>query len=369
MDLDKLIGKNIYILEKVSKTESKKAVAYTIHSYKKEFENEKMNRYNFLMKSQLANLIDINIKLCTKNKELKEIYFEIVDKTRAAISENSFLKEAILVLRQIDKKVKLDITPILYHGKIVYNISINDKAKGTFYNEKMSTIEILKEWGVYEKFEKGIDFYLVGELRKENSKKFSKELFDNPNEINLELALEVAQETEDKDKVYPVLRKLFSNDDVQLAMKFYKYFNYFNLRHNYIKIFNGLEKDKLTKNLVLRWFKEEFKNPFIVNDPNNFSVVYSIEFKDAEPVKKQYIEKLEGELIKFWSHFEKKINSALEGQNFKVALYKMDFLLNELYVKAISTDDMKPYVLQISGLGQSIKNMVEDFTKVEKGEE
>ena len=367
MDLDKLIGRNVYVLEKVSKTESKKTVAYTIHSYKKEFENEKMNRYNFLMKSQLPNLIDINIKLCTKNKELKEIFFEITEKTRTAISENSFLKEAILVLKQADKKAVLNIIPILYHGKMVYNISINDKSKGTFYNEKMSTIEILKEWGVYDENEKGINFYLVGELRKENSKKLSKELFDNPDEINPELVIEVARETEDKDKIYPVLRKLLTDDQLKSVMKFQKYFNYFKLRHNYIKIFNGLEKDKLTRNLVLRWFKEEFKNPFIVNDPNSFSVVYNIEFKEAEPNKKQYIEKLESELIKFWSHFEKKINSVLVDKEFKVALYKFDFLLNEIYVKAISSDDMKPYTLDLVNLGASVKNMVEDFTKVTGG--
>ena len=47
MNLDKLIGQKISITEKVSKEEKKKTVAYLINSYKKEFENEKMNRYKY----------------------------------------------------------------------------------------------------------------------------------------------------------------------------------------------------------------------------------------------------------------------------------------------------------------------------------
>ena len=366
MDLDKLIGQKISVTEKVSKTESKKTVAYLINSYKKEFENEKMNRYNFLMKSQLPCLIDINIKICTKNKDLKEIFSEIVVKTKTAISENSFMKDAILVLRQIDKKAELNITPILYSGKMVYNVYINKEFKGTMYNEQMETKDILEQWGLYSHYKHGINFFLNGELRKENSKKLLKELFV-PNAVpDTNLVLEVAKETDDKDKIYPIINNMLSDEEIKNKMRYYKYFNYFKYRMKFVSIFKELNKDKMTNYLIMKWFKEEFKNPFIVNDPHNFDTIFDIEFKDAEEVKKQYIMKVQTELKKFWSYFENKINTALKDKNFKIALCKMDFLLEELYIKAIGTNKMSDYVLSLSDFNQGLNKVISDFNKSEE---
>ena len=363
MDLDKLIGQKISITEKVSKEEKKKTVAYLINSYKKEFENEKMNRYNFLLKSQLPCLIDINIKLCTKGKELKDIFAEIVNKTCSAISENSFLKEAILILRQIDKKADLNIVPILHSGKLVYNVSINKEFKGTFYNESMTAKMILNQWGLYDYYKKPIDFFLVAELKKENSKELSKKLFDVNSFVDTNLILEVAKETEDKDKVYPVLKELLSEEELKKNMRFYKYFNYFKYRMKFVNIFKELNKDKMTNYLVMKWFKEELKNPFIVNDPHNFDTLFDIEFKNASEDKKQYINKVQTELKKFWIYFENKMNDVIKEKEFKIALCRVDFLLEQLYIKVISKNEMKDYVIDMNNISKEIDYVSKDFEK------
>lgn len=360
-ELQKLIGKEIIFVGKEDKATLEHA--YKIETIKKEFENEKMNRVNFFLIPNFTFLHELNIKLCTKDKTLKEIFAELCVKTRETVGENSFMKEAISIVKMIDKKATITIKPIIYKKKnLVFNVNINDMIHSTEYNPKETTVSLLTKWGLYKNYKNAIDFYLICDPKKESNKTLLKKLLNNE-EVSLDLIKSVAKDTkkENKNKVYMVLEKLISKEILTKQALIFK-----NRRKLY-KIYKDFSENLPIeyKAITLRWIREEVENFLLAKDPNNTICVFDIEFKTANDEIKKEISDIEGLAKKVWNYYENKINTVLKDKKIpiRIAIDTMDFLTDELNVKIIKSNSVEDDVINTNKIKEDLVRIIKKTYK------